>query len=157
MNSNQKTKEKLCTFFTSDYHFEMISLPYIDKNIEENKKVFILTENNLENTVNKLISNINLKEEKKNKILNLDWNNDNNNKLEEINKNIKNKEDVIIFIKGKEKYIENINKNLEKYLTKDNKIKIIDCYDFTEISDKIDKVVKNYYGILNTIGEKNIK
>ena len=23
------TKEKLCAFFASDYHFEMISLPYI--------------------------------------------------------------------------------------------------------------------------------
>ncbi len=154
MNSNQKTKEKLCTFYTSDYHFEMISLPYIDKNIEQNKKIFILTENNLEDTVNKLISNINLKEEKKNKILNLNWNNDNINKLEEINENIKNKEDVIIFIKGREKYIEDTNKNLEKYLINDNKIQIIDCYDFEEISDKIDKVVKNYYEILNTKGEK---
>ena len=153
MNSNQKTKEKLCAFYTSDYHFEMISLPYINKKIEENKKVFILTENNLETTINKLISNINLKEKKKKEILNLGWNN-NINKLEEINENIKNKEDVIIFIKGREKYIENTNKNLEKYLTKDNKIEIIDCYDFKEISDKIDKVVKNYYGILNTKGEK---
>ena len=156
MNSNQKTKEKLCTFFTSDYHFEMISLPYIDKNMEKNKKVFILTENNLEDTVNKLISNINLKEQKKNKILNLDWNNDNKNKLEEINENIKNKKDMIIFVKGKEKYIENTNKNLEKYLTKDSKIKIIDCYDLNEISDKADEVINKYYKVLETKGEKNI-
>lgn len=156
MNSNQKTKEKLCAFYTSDYHFEMISLPYIDKNIQQNKKIFILTENNLEDTVNKLISNINLKEEKKNKILNLNWNNDNNNKLEKINKNIKNKEDVIIFIKGREKYIENTNKNLEKYLTKNNKIKIIDCYDLDEISDKADEVINKYSKVLDTKGEKNI-
>lgn len=156
MNSNQKTKEKLCTFYTSDYHFEMISLPYIDKNIEQNKKIFILTENNLEDTVNKLISNINLKEEKKNKILNLNWNNDNINKLEEINESIKNKKDLIIFIKGKENYIKNINKNLEKYLNEKDKTKIIDCYDLEEISNKMDEVISGYSKILDTKGEKNI-
>ena len=48
MNKNQETKEKICTFFASDYHFEMISLPYIDKNLEEDKEIIILTENNLE-------------------------------------------------------------------------------------------------------------
>ena len=49
MNKNQSTKEKSCVFYVSDYHFEMISLPYISKKLEEEKKVIILTENNLEN------------------------------------------------------------------------------------------------------------
>ncbi len=31
MNKNQSTKEKSCVFYVSDYHFEMISLPYIVK------------------------------------------------------------------------------------------------------------------------------
>ena len=31
MEEIQKTKEKTCAFFASDYHFEMISLPYIEK------------------------------------------------------------------------------------------------------------------------------
>lgn len=69
MNKNQETKEKICAFYASDYHFEMISLPYIEKNIEENKKIVILTENNLEETIKTLISKTNLKEEKKKKIL----------------------------------------------------------------------------------------
>ena len=30
MNKNQKTKEKTCAFYASDYHFEMISLPFIE-------------------------------------------------------------------------------------------------------------------------------
>ena len=45
------TKEKTCAFYASDYHFEMISLPFIEKNIEENKEIIILTENNLEDTI----------------------------------------------------------------------------------------------------------
>ena len=30
MNKISNTKEKTCAFYASDYHFEMISLPYID-------------------------------------------------------------------------------------------------------------------------------
>ena len=71
MNKNQETKEKICTFFASDYHFEMISLPYIDKNLEEDKEIIILTENNLEETINTLVSKTNLKDDKKKKILRL--------------------------------------------------------------------------------------
>ena len=65
MSKNQKTKEKLCTFYASDYHFEMISLPYIDKRIDDNSEIIILTENNLENTIKTLLSKMNLKEQKK--------------------------------------------------------------------------------------------
>ena len=81
MNKNQETKEKICTFYASDYHFEMVSLPYINNKITINKEVIILTENNLEDTVKILISKMNLKESNKNKILNLDWKNDNLNKF----------------------------------------------------------------------------
>ena len=45
MNKNQITKEKTCAFYASDYHFEMITLPYIEKKLEEHKEVVVLTEN----------------------------------------------------------------------------------------------------------------
>ena len=156
MNKNQKTKEKICTFYTSDYHFEMISLPYINKKIEENKKVVILTENNLEKTVNKLISNINLNEEKKYKILNINWKNDDLNKFKIINENIKKQKEMIIFIKGNENYIKNINKNIEKWTEKNLNTKVIDCYDLEEVSAKMDEVIGKYSKLLDTKGEKNI-
>ena len=43
MNKNQKTKEKTCAFYASDYHFEMITLPYIENEIKQNHNVVILT------------------------------------------------------------------------------------------------------------------
>ena len=61
------TKEKSCAFYASDYHFEMISLPYISKSMDENKEIIILTENDLKDTVNTLISKMNLDEIKKEK------------------------------------------------------------------------------------------
>ena len=36
MIKENKREEKLCLFFASDYHFEMISLPYINESLKEN-------------------------------------------------------------------------------------------------------------------------
>lgn len=157
MNKNQKTKEKICTFYASDYHFEMISLPYIDKNIEENKEVIVLTENDLEKTMKTLISKMNLQEEKKNKILNINWKNDDLNKFKKINNNINKQKEMIIFIKGKENYIKNINENIEKWIEKSNNVKVVDCYDMEEISEKMDTIMEKYKKVLNTKGEKVVE
>lgn len=154
MNKNEKTKEKICTFYASDYHFEMISLPYIDKNLKENKEIVILTENNLEDTIKILIEKMNLNEEKKKKIFKINWKNDDLNKFKKINKNIKDKKEMVIFVKGKEKYIKNINKNIEECAKNVENIKIIDCYDMEEVSEKIDVIMAQYKKILNTSGEK---
>ena len=156
MDKNQKTKDKICAFYTSDYHFEMISLPYINNKIEENKDVIILTENNLEHTIKKLVTNINLDQEKKDKILQINWKNDDLNKFKMINKNIENSKNTVIFIKGNENYINNINKNIEKWIEKNTAIQVIDCYNLEEISEKLDEVVSNYTKCLSTKGEKNI-
>ena len=156
MNKNQKTKEKTCAFYASDYHFEMISLPYIERNLEENKEVLILTENNLDDTIRNLISKINLKEDKKESILKIDWKNNDLNKFKKIKNDIEEKKDIIIFIKGKENYIKNINENIEKWINENSNIKIIDCYDMDEVSENLDEVMDKYKMILNTTGEKEI-
>lgn len=157
MNKNHKTKEKICTFYASDYHFEMISLPYIEKNIEENKEIIILTENDLEDTINILVSRMNLQEEKKNKILNINWKNDDLNKFKEIKYNVNKQKEMIIFIKGKENYIRNINKNIEKWTEKSNYIKIVDCFDMEEVAYKIENIIEEYRRVLNVKGEKMVK
>ena len=144
------TKEKSCAFYASDYHFEMISLPYISKSMDENKDIIILTENNLKDTVNTLITKMNLNEEKRKKILSLDWNNNDLKKFKEISKKSKENSDMIIFIKGKQNYIQNINKNIEKWVSTNKHIKIIDCYEFFEIENKIDTIAKEYGKVLGT-------
>ena len=40
MIKENKREEKLCLFFASDYHFEMISLPYINESLKKNENVF---------------------------------------------------------------------------------------------------------------------
>lgn len=157
MNKNQRTKEKLCAFYASDYHFEMISLPYIDKRINEEDEIIILTENNLENTIETLLSKINLKEQKKEKILNIDWKANDLDKFKKIKSEVEKEKNIIIFIKGKENYIKNINKNIEKWTENAKNLKIIDCYDMEEIGENMDGIMNQYKKILNTSGEKEIE
>ena len=157
MNKNQKTKEKTCAFYASDYHFEMISLPYINKKLDESKEVIVLTENNLKETIKKLVSKINLNEDKKVDILKIDWENNDLNKFKKINEDIKSKKDMVIFVKGKENYIKNINKNIEKWVENNSNAKIIDCYDINEIESNLTSVMGSYNNILNTSGETKIE
>ena len=155
MNKNQKTKEKMCTFYVSDYHFEMISLPYINKSIEENKEIIILTENNLKETITTLINKMNLNEGKKEEILKINWTNDDLNKFKKINELVNKQKEIVIFNKGSENYIKNININIKKLIENSNKVKIIDCYNVEEISEKLNDIRDQYKKILNTAGEKS--
>ena len=157
MNKNQKTKEKTCAFYASDYHFEMISLPYINKKMDESKEVIVLTENNLKETIKKLVSKINLNEDKKVDILKIDWENNDLNKFKKINEDIKSKKDMVIFVKGKENYIKNINENIEKWTEKSKNVEIIDCYDMEEISQDMDNIIDQYKFTLKTTGKNIIK
>ncbi len=157
MNKNQITKEKTCAFYASDYHFEMITLPYIEKKLEEHKEIVILTENNLEDTIKTLMEKVNLKEEKKNNIFRINWKNDDLNKFKQIKEDIDKNKDIIILIKGKENYIKNINENIEKWINNNCNIRIIDCYDIGEVGDNLYNVMGMYKNILSTTGEKKIE
>lgn len=157
MSNNLETKEKICSFYASDYHFEMIALPYMCKSLEENKDVIILTENNLSDTMKKLLSKINLKDDKKEAILNLDWDNNDLNKFKKIKSDIENNKNMVIFIKGKENYIKNANQNLEKWISVIKNLKIIDCYDIEEVNDKSNDIISRYNKVLRTAGEIDLK
>ena len=79
---NNTKENKMCLFFASDYHFEMITLPYIEKELEKNKEIVVLTDEDLEPTVEVLVSKITIPEEKKEKILSINWKNEDKLKME---------------------------------------------------------------------------
>ena len=56
-----KRLEKTCCFYVSEFHLEMILVPYINEKIDE--KITILTETDLKPTLELLMSKMNLKEE----------------------------------------------------------------------------------------------
>ncbi len=152
----KNTKEKTCAFYASDYHFEMISLPYIEEKIKNQNEIIILTENNLEESIKTLLEKTNLKEEKKEKILNLNWKNNNLEKLKTIKTKIDQEKDITIFIKGNQNYIKNINQNIEKWVEENQKVKIIDCYNIEEVGKKVEEITGQYQEILKTGRIQNI-
>ena len=155
MIRENKKEEKLCLFFASDYHFEMISLPYINESLKKNKDVIVMTENDLDSSVDKVLSSINLSNEEKNNLVKIDWKNDNLVKFKEVKDANKNGKEVLIFIKGKENYINNMNKNIENWTNLDN-VKIVDCYDINEVQENVGDIAKGYKKILSTSGVEKL-
>ncbi len=149
---NITNDEKICSFYASDYHFEMISLPYIQKALEERGKVIIFTENDLSGTINKLINRMNLDKKTQDSILKINWKNDDNTKLNEIEKINKENKQTLIFIKGSQKYIDFIEEKFSETEIK-SKTEIIDCYDVNELRNDTSKIAKKYDKVLNTIGK----
>lgn len=154
INQENKNQKRICSFFASDYHFEMISLPFIEKELEDEKKIIVFTENNLDNTIEKVLKNINLKEEKKNKIKQLDWKSETNFKLQEL-QNCEDNQEMVVFIKGGESYIQSMNKKLNEIVSNKN-VKIIDCYDINQMNVDLTDVAQNYSEVLNTMGKMEL-
>lgn len=153
----KNTKEKICAFYASDYHFEMISLPYIKNKMEKEDEIIILTENDLEETMKTFLTKINFKEDKKQEILKLNWKSNDLEKFKQIKEKVDKERDMIIFIKGTENYIHNVNQNIEKWIPEEKHVKIIDCYEIEEIGEKLDTVMDEYQKVLGTSGEKEIE
>lgn len=141
MTANKETTEKKCCFYASDFHLEMTLMPYINKKIEENKNIVIVTENKLEETMKILISRMNIKN--KDAICELNWN---NSDITEAT----GKDNLVIIINGNKKFIENKNKDIEK-MQKNTRVELVDCYSFDEIKDEMVEIRANYTGVLNNL------
>lgn len=160
----EKTIEKICSFYVSDWHLVTMLLPYINKEINEKANIITILEKDIEQNIKTLIDKLNLKN--KEKILNINWKKTNGIKYSEIRKKIKEEiiEDKlnIIFINGKKNYIDIVNKNIEKFLTENSKkykeinIKIINCFEVGDFNMNIIDILSEHTRILNTSGERAI-
>lgn len=137
--------KKTCLFCASDYHLEMILLPYIKERMDSSN-IIIITENNLEESINVLLTKVNLDEKDKEKIKSLNWKKTDDFKIEEIN-NMKDK-NINIIINGSSNYIESINKKIKEVLRRD--IEIVDCIHVLDSDIEIREISKKYENILNT-------
>ena len=155
MVKENKGQERLCLFFASDYHFEMISLPYINEKLKKDNNVIIMTENDLDITVDKLLSRVNLTQNEKDRITKIGWKNDDVSKFKEIKNANANGKETVILVKGKENYINSVNKNIENWININN-TKIIDCYDINEVYENVSNIAKNYNKVLSTSGVEKL-
>ena len=145
MITKEQDINKKCLFCVSDYHLEMILLPYIIEK-KDKYKTIVFTESNLEDSINVLLTKVNLKEEDKEIIKNIDWNKNDSLKVKQIEEIKDNKLNIII--NGRYEYIKLINKKLEKIINKN--IEIVDCFHVGSADLDVLELSKKYNCILNT-------
>lgn len=144
MTTKENLAQKKCCFYASDFHLEMTILPYINKKMDQNKDIVIITENNLEESIKILISKINIKN--KDKILKIDWN---NKEIKKINNN------SVVIVNGTQNFIKKINKKIENSKNNGNSsVELVDCYLFDEIKDQMCEIRNQYDDVLNNL-QKN--
>lgn len=151
--------KKVCGFNISSVHFGVMILPYIKKEIQEEKNVITILEGNLEKNINQILSKLSINDEEKEKILNINWK-ETDIKNEKIQNNLKNqfegKENLDIIIYGSKQYINNADEIIEKINLKKN-TKIINCYKFEDFSNNIKEILDKHDTIFNTSGEHKIE
>ena len=146
MITKENKIQKSCCFYASDYHLEMIILPYINKKIDEKAQVTIITEKNLSKTIETVVSKINLPEQRKQEILEIDWKNNKNNQIGEL---INTKKEVAIFVIGSKKYIEKTNKEIDN-INKIENINIVNSYNFQEVKNNMVEIVDKHKKVINS-------
>lgn len=143
MITKEQNITKYYCLYVSDFHLEMILLPYIKNNMYKSN-VIVFTENSLKDSLKILLERTNLKLEDKNEIMNIkNWN---TCKLEE---RYKENEEYIIIINGNNDYRNKIHKELENI--PNCKMNIIDCYDLDKIDISREKLQSEYERCLNTV------
>ncbi len=143
MITKEQSINKYCCLYVSEYHLEMILLPFIKNKLKESE-ILIFTQNNLLETLHTLLKKTNLSNENKKRIIDIkNWNTE---KIDLINNEDIN--EYTIIINGDEEYRDRINKKIEKFNI--NVKNIVDCYDVNHTSIKSNYIENNYKGVLNT-------
>lgn len=160
---DNKNVKKVCSFCVSNLHLITMLLPYLDKKIKEEEKFITISQKNLTEEVKLVLSRLTLNNEAKKELVNINWDSEDMSEYKVMEKNLNkicnNIIKLNIIVNGSKEYIENINKNLSKFLENNkisNIIKIINCYDITKLDKDIKDILKTHDIILNTSGEKKI-
>ena len=141
----EKKVKNICNFYVSEYHLEIMLFPYISKKIDNEENITIITEIDLESTLNVVIERINLDKDKKEKIKKIGWN------IQNIENIIPNTNVILI---GSKKFIN--EKVFELKERQVENLEIIACYNYNEVKNDMKEIVSKYDGMLNTLGINKI-
>lgn len=141
----EKKVKNICNFYVSEYHLEIMLLPYISKKIDNEENITIITEIDLESTLNVVNERINLDKDKKEKIKKIGWN------IQNIENIIPNTNVILI---GSKKFIN--EKVFELKERQVENLEIIACYNYNEVKNDMKEIVSKYDGMLNTLGINKI-
>lgn len=161
--SGKMLLRKTCSIYASDLHFATMIFPFVSKEVKRNTTIRTILEKDEQENIEKIIKNIGLNSDVKEKIKNIDWKESNINKIRKsfrlLEGDIKNENDVDIIVVGSNVFIQKINKaidlwtknNIEKLENSKIKLNIINCFSFEE-NNEIDRILDVHDYILKTAG-----
>ena len=142
MITKESKAVKKCCLYASDFHLEMILLPYIKERINKSNFI-IITQNDLSETIKILLNRVNINKEDRKKILDIDWTEYNGKDFNYI----KESDYIEIIINGNNSFIEELNDRIKSL---NNKINIVNCYNINDKELNINSIKNNYEDFLNT-------
>lgn len=138
-------KEKICSFYVSDFHLITILLPYINEKITEEKEIITILQNDVSKSIKRYLKNVKNINVEKEKILDIGW--------KEIKK-MKNLdlENKIVIVSGEEDFVKNINNEIYNQI---NNYELLNCYKINNTED-ISRIASEYTMFLNTSGKTDL-
>ena len=157
-----KQIKRACGFYADNWHFTMMTLPYLHTIIQE--KVITILQSDITKNIEEILLKMNLNKDLKNKILEINWKKTYPIKYSKIEQTIGKinqgqAQNIHIFIKGDKTYIKTVDEMLEKALKKvkiKNPITLVHFYDIAQITN-MNEIMKKYKYILNTAGMRKTK
>jgi len=158
---------KTCSIYANDFHFATVLFPYVSKEIDSGTTVKTILERNEKENMEKVIANVGLNSEIKEKIKNIDWQESDITKIRKtfklLEEEIKTKNKIDLIILGSNIFIQKVNKALDLWV-KNNmeelekagvEINVINCFSFEE-NEKINKILNSHDYILKTSGVESL-
>lgn len=158
---------KTCSIHANDLHFATVIFPYVSKQIEEGATVKTILERNEKESIEKVIKNVGLNSEIKEKIKQIDWEESDITKIREtfklLEEEIKFNKKIDLIVLGSNIFIQKINKaldlwiknNMEKIGSNNVELNIINCFSFGE-NEHVYKIFNSHDYILKTSGMEEI-
>ena len=158
--------KKTCSIYANDLHFATIIFPYVSKQIESGAIIRTIFEKNEKENIEKIINNVGLNSEIKEKIKEIDWEESNITKIREtftlLEEDIKCNKNIDIIVLGNNLFIQKVNKAIDLWIKnkidrieENININVINCFSFEE-ENEIDKILGYHDYILKTAGMEEI-
>lgn len=154
---------KTCSIHANDLHFATVVFPYVSKEVESGATVKTILERNEKQYIEKVIKNIGLNSDIKEKIKKIDWEESDITKIRKtfklLEEEIKLNKKINIIILGSNIFIQKVNKAFDLWIKnhmgklekENNEINIINCFSFEE-NEQVDKILNTHDYILKTSG-----
>ena len=117
---------KTYSIYASDIHLATMIFPFVDKEIERGAIIKPILEKDISNSIEKIIENIGLKYEMKNRIAKIDWSQTNIDKikgtLEQMEEELLQKQVIHIIVSGTNLFIDNNPSEIKKFLKVSNHV-----------------------------------